>query len=53
MKCELLDRFGIWGEVDLNKKDFKFMYNYSEDGLIQIWKGSNNDTFILKNISKS
>jgi len=53
MKCELLDAFGIWGKMELDKSDFKFECYYTkEDKNIQLWRGKNGDLFILKEVEE-
>ncbi len=53
LECDMLDCFGIWGEVRLIKRDFKFKDYYDKDNKdIQIWKGKNKELFILKDIKE-
>lgn len=51
MKCEMLDSFGIWGEVELMDSEFKFKCLYGRD--IEIWEGKNKELFVLRKIKKS
>lgn len=49
----MLDSFGVWGKVILNRKNFTFEEHYTLPKTnIQLWRGTNGEPFVLKNVEE-